>query len=492
MQTVSGGIETLSQRRLESFHHYKGLNKLFLHSRNRINIPNPKEIDQKRTLSFIEDNDKMANILSQDDQMLAVIDREKDLKGDCKLGIVICIDGRISILHQFGKTANTWEVAGSQIEIVENEGEPYISSRRLIGALEDTADEAIRENRDLLEIVTAHTGETSKCGKIGRDINQGLLKGKIDDVALQEAKKRSRAIENSYNEILESKGKSKLDQVAVTAMIDTDTMGFILNYGAAELELSTTKLLMENGFKDYLESQIKSKVGTFGSMRDSFTNMNSFIEYSEKVVNTTEFLLNEEINREDGVIKKVQDYIGVNFPKLTDFQKKVLQFNIARSIANQYVTGLADKSSEHPYSKHREEFLTVSPNGKPFGRHNIESPSFGSTPKDRNDMLEQVKIGLSIIDAHKNKEDYKPNILFISNPIDKGIWDSHKGTTYHAATYSSIVYYNHLLGDSQIRERVNNGSLILVPVLVDDQDGRVLEIMDYSNYADSIQVQKTL
>ncbi len=487
---TGSGIEvTLVQRQLESFKHCKGLGQLFLHSKNRIGIPIPEKIDQKRVLSFVEDNDLMADILSQNKQMLTVIDKEKGLKGECKLGVVICIDGRISILHQFGRAANTWEVAGSQIEIVEKQGKQYISSRRLIGALEDTAEEAVKENRDLLEIVTAHTSKKSKCGKIGRDIKQGLFEGEVDDVALKEAGIRREAIENSYNAILENKGKKGLDQVAITAMIDTDTMGFILNYGkkGAE-ELSTTKLLMEEGLKDSIEQQMGSEsgVGNFGSMRDSFTNINSFVEYSEKVAKLTEHLLGTGVNTTtNNIMKNVNDYIDKNFAKLTDSQKKALRFTIARSIANQYVTGLADGQSEHPYSKHQEEFLTVSPI-KPFGRFNITSPSFGSTPTDREDVLEQTKIKLSIIDHHR--ENNKPDILFVSNPIDKGVWDIHKGSTYRAAIDSNIVYYNHLLKDPEIRRRVNEGRLILVPVLVDDQDGRVLEIMDYSNYADLIQV----
>jgi len=42
----------------------------------------------------------MANLLSSD-RAIQILDKERALEGECKTGAIVCIDGRISLLHQF-------------------------------------------------------------------------------------------------------------------------------------------------------------------------------------------------------------------------------------------------------------------------------------------------------------------------------------------------------------------------------------------------------
>jgi len=441
--------------------------------------PFPKKETLFRILDHISTNNKIAAVLSSD-EMDPNLKKEEELKGDCKLGAIVCIDGRVSVLHQIGPKIKSWETAGSLLDCVQDEKGRYLldpqKSRRLIGALTSIAHG--KGNRDLLEIVTAHTSITHpdhKCGRITKKVADDKLKEEIDDVALKEADMRRQAIENTYNNLLEDSDKMPLEQVAITAMIDTDTMGFILNSGSQN-EFSTTTLL-RGGLAEQIESALGVKVGVHGCMKDTFTKIDSFVDYSNKVVNVAEYLLKLPSNE-----SPFYNYVETQYKKLTESQKQALRFTIARTIANQYVTGLTIEGAENPFLHHDEQYLTVSPNGKPFGRYDITQQSFGSTPGNREDALEQVKIKLSILD--KNREDVnKPDIIYFSNPMKKVLWqDLSGGSSFEAVIDAGKVYIDHLVQDPEIMQRIKDGKLVFVPMITDEDSGEVLEVIDYSPY----------
>lgn len=466
-------IETLGAR--------AQLNKLFLLSKNTLQVPEPLEKDKARVLRYITDVNETARMIQELDHG-DIIKKEKELKGNCKTGTVICIDGRISIIHQFGRTANVWEIAGSLVESERRpDGNVYLTTHRLIDALQKTS--SASEGRDLLEIVTAHTSSDPdhKCGKMtGVVAAAGLPKDVIDEKGLQAAELRAQAIENTYNEIRRSQGKEPQAQVAITAMIDTDTMGFILNYGKENV-LSSSDVLMHTGLLSNIHDDMLPVVGAFGSMKDTFAAKDRIMEYSQKVEAITRYFMHTEIHRTDSVIKGIRSYIAEHFPKLTPSQKQALEFTFCRTMASQYVTGLSGERFNHPYNEHEEKYISVSPFGKSFGRHDYTQQSFGSTPKDRKDALTQVKIKLSIMAHHKGNDDAK--IIFVSNPIKKGVLshpDVEMSSTYAEIIDSNRAYYEHLYQDKDIKKQIHDGKLILVPLLVDEDTGEVLRIMDDS------------
>jgi hypothetical protein len=186
----------------------------------------------------------------------------------------------------------------------------------------------------------------------------------------------------------------------------------------------------------------------------------------------TQYLMEEET-------EEIINYLNQNYPDFSDKQRQALLFTICRTIANQYVTGLASEEEfHHPYLEHQENYMVVSPSGKPFGRFDITQQSFGSVPANREEMLDHVKTKLLLLEA--NQAD-KPYILFISSPINRTILDQ-PDVTLIAAEDAARAYFQVLFNDTEIRKRAEQGSLVIIPILIDEENGRILEIGDYSFY----------
>ncbi|PIY72214.1 hypothetical protein COY87_02080 [Candidatus Roizmanbacteria bacterium CG_4_10_14_0_8_um_filter_33_9] len=68
--------------------------------KDRTLVPLPSKETLFRIFDHITTNNKMANLLSSD-RAIQILDKERALEGECKTGAIVCIDGRISLLHQF-------------------------------------------------------------------------------------------------------------------------------------------------------------------------------------------------------------------------------------------------------------------------------------------------------------------------------------------------------------------------------------------------------
>lgn len=451
---------------------YKPLLDLYFSNlTTKIRSPEVPEVVKGRILETMNRNNLMSHIL-ESPVFLDVLKQERLLKGeDLKEGIVICIDGRISIPHQFGRALNVKEIAGSLIDL--NEGESTIIDRRFITVLEQSAD----YGKELLQIVTAHTSlkhKDHRCGRIKVGLDSGEFVGEPDEVALKEAEKRTKAIEKKFNEILIAKGKPSQKKVAITAMVDTDTMGLILNFGQKDKQLSTTELTRDLVSK--ISQQVRD-VGEFGAMKYVFTETKSYIDYSRRVLKITEYLMKNEINDQGSTVKNVSDFIDQNYSDFTSKQKQALLFTVCRTVANQYITGLASEiESKHPYLDHNENYMVVS-TSKPFGRFDTQQ-SFGSAPANREEMLGHVKTKLSLLDKNKGT---KPYILFVSTSVNKTVLSDNNATLVGTED-AAKVYFQELTGDKEIKTRIIDGSLVIIPILVDEKNGRILQIRDYSIY----------
>lgn len=475
----------LSERPLSSFPLADPLEQHFLNLYHILKYREPGENKKRRILTIIERNDQIAGLLNGEEYQ-EILTQENGLKGSCKVGVVLCIDGRVPIIHQFGRTLNAWEVAGALIGL-KNDGK-NIDSVLFNEILQGFIRSMGNNNRDLLEIVTAHTSlKTShKCGAIQAGIDGGNYdKDKPPvNIALEEADKRTVAIENTYNQLLENKKKGPLNQVALTALIDTDTMGLILNYGR-ENELSTTKLL-NSGLNNAIENVVGEIVGIFGSMRDTFTNKDFFLDYSQKILQITKALsevTNLKLSGDANYQDYISNYIDKNYGKLTSDQKSALKFTIARTIAVQYLTGLSklpDDHPDHPFSEHEEDYMVIAPKGKGMGRFDIAEQAFISSPSGTENSIREIHTKLSLLDKHRKKKP-DPDILFVSDPVDKKAWEE-KNQMTHSIRADNAKLYTALVQDLEIGGRIRKGSLIIVPVLVDQETGEVLEILDHSTH----------
>lgn len=458
---------------------------------SRVALGGPSEMPRnsvEKILSILNSNQEIADRLSSP-EFITILEEENKLKGKTKVGVIDCIDGRISLLHQFGRSVNSLEVAGSLVDYTfekDHHSEhfltpnPIIDSRRFIGTLEDLA--SSNEGRQLLEIVTAHTGKEHKCGKITQMVKDNMFQGNIDDVALEQADIRRSAVDNTYNRLLERNRKEPQAQVAITAMIDTDHQGFILNYGQ-ENQLSTTDILLRDGLVKKIRDGLYAEVDDFGSMSTNFTENSKFIEYSTKVLKITQYLLSTEIEDQASHMRVISEYIDTNFPNLSkgqDSQKQALMFVIARTLASQYVTGLAsDEQGNHPFKEHHERYVSIAAD-KPFGRFDLHQ-SFGSTPRDRVDAHRHLSTKLSIIDSHRQQGE-DTDIVFISTAVGNETWLNASNHDKRKLEDGAIAYYKNLIEHAEFSKRVVDGNLAFVPVIIDEQTGKVIEIRDYSSF----------
>jgi len=173
-----------------------------------------------------------------------------------------------------------------------------------------------------------------------------------------------------------------------------------------------------NGLSGEIEHILSENLGGFGSMQETFTDPDHFIEFSKKVLGVTKFLLDW-----DKLSQIIESFLNVRYPDLIDSQKQALRYTLTRIIALQYVTGLSkipESGQNHPFSHHGEDYLSLSMAGKTIGRFDPSEQVFGSTPSDTESAIKDIKVKLSIMDSHGEK---KPQILFVSNPVKKSDWE---------------------------------------------------------------------
>lgn len=444
------------------------------------------DADVERIEAIINRNNAIGQLL-QTDEYQAILKEEKDIKGDAKLGGVICIDGRFTTIHPFGRSINIWEEPAAFAEVAEDSEDPRLESAQFNEALRAAA----KDGRDLLEIVFAHTSLTTDgvCGRMKGGEAEHEFDGLPAELATLEAKNlyilehnQIPAITSTFNEFRQENGLSPLKQVAISATFDTDTMGVILNLGS-DHEFSTTTMMRE--IKDDLQFMMGEHFGIFGGLRDKFTETEHFIDFSKRAVEITKVLLTW-----DKFTLPAQNYINKFYPDLTIDQKNALIFTLARTSAAQYITGLADVPKEGPkhlFAEHEESYMSVSLDGKPMGRFDFGDQSFGSSPSKTSTAIEHIHTKLTLLDKH-HKHDLarKPDILFVSKIVDADLWrkyDTAAGDqTIKRALGKHGQFYGELCNDQQIKERMQNGSLIVVPVLLDQETGEVLDVINQSIY----------
>lgn len=442
-----------------------------------------------RVERIIHRNNLIGELL-QTAEYTQILKEERDLKGNAKLGGVICIDGRFTTIHPFGRTMNVWEEPASFIEVKETQRGLRVKSPQFIEAL--TA--AAKDKRDLLEIVFAHTSMTTdhKCGRMQAgeehgefsDLPVGLTTPEAKNLYLLE-NRQIPAITNTFNALRKQNRLPALKQVAISAMYDTDTMGVILNHGKGEFqEYSTTSITLS--LKDDLEYMIGEHYGAFGHMKDSFTDVLQFPSLSRNIVDITRI-----ISSWDKFMVPTQDYIQNNYPDLTKDQKQTLFFTLARTTAAQYITGLAKVplgGPDHKFAEHEEHYMSVSLDGKPVGRFDIEEQSFGSSPSDPMGAISHIHTKIDLLDGHRTKNAQEnPDILFVTKIVDASLWEQYHtpegDQTIKRARAALGELCEKIYQDSAINKRiVEDGSLLLVPVLVDQETGKVLEVVDCSEY----------
>lgn len=443
-----------------------------------------REVDaehQNRIIRIIDRNNQIANLLesSGSDGYKAIAEQEIALREEAKLGYVYCIDGRIPTIFLAGRFANAWEEPAGLIGTINtDDGNRIPKSTILDQALEET----VREDRDVLEIFFAHTSSIdgpNTCGYMNALHQGGSLPENTTDLTLENLRQFEAmhipAVTEYYNRINLQKGRSPLTRVGIAAVYETDKMGIVLQYGQGDKQFSTSDYV--NLHKNNIESIVGEHLGIFGSMRNNFTDPENFIKLSKKVLDLTKFLL--DYSPFSG---EIDNYLAANYRDLTSIQLQALKFMLIRTMALQYITGLADSENreEHPFTNHQEDYLSVSLAGKPVGRFDPKEQVFASTPSDTLTAVKDIQLKLTLMDKHNAK---KPYLLFVSNPVKKADWDKYERSESEAINRNIALnasLFRTIVADATLKDRIKDGSLLVVPVLVDQNTGEILNVVDHS------------
>jgi hypothetical protein len=302
------------------------------------------------------------------------------------------------------------------------------------------------------------------------------LKGETDDQLVKRnlreiEEERIPAFTNSFNKARLGHKKETLKQVAVSALFDTDTMGIVLNYGK-ENQLSTTDLLEKEGFKERIAEAMNNEENSFGFWKDKFTDAKEFLSYYKKVVETT-----EKIMKDDGIglNTRLLNYIKENYPDLISSQLQAFMFSLSRRLAFQYLTGLSKLPEsghpDHAFADHKERFATISTSGEGvLDRFNIVEQSFGITSSNiKSAVIQATQVALPLLDKHD--DDKENHIIFVSTPLGQG-------DKIESLREKNRAYFESLYQNDEIKRRIMEGRLLLIPVLV-KTTGEIVEILEH-------------
>lgn len=441
---------------------------------------------------IIERNNVIAELM-QRPEFLDVLEEEKKLKGTSKVGEVFCVDGRLPIIHIAGRNVSVWEEGAGLLSTVGHDGVVALQSQLFLQNLASAAG----EDRDLLEIFAAHTSFSTdhKCGRMGGVVKeltaQGIVSADVDPVALNIQLLDSQqipAVESAYNRFRKSFGKPELTKVAVSGVIDTDTLGLMLNYegldkGSALFSSDVLRELMvepgNNGKKMLsIDGKIVGSAYVYGAMKDTFTKPENFTHYYQSVVGITKRLLNSH----DYEIKVGQKLKAI-YPELTKDQLQALQFVFARTMAVQYLVGSLEMHGshpQHPFGEHAEGYIAVSQDGKTMGRFDPEEQVFGTSASSIKGAVDHIVLEEGIMRGNNHEG---PVIVYLSKPVDGDAWKKHlepgEGEEQiRRAIASNQSFLLDVLKDDQITKLMDQNRVVVIPTITDQDTGEVLDVPD--------------
>lgn len=438
--------------------------------------------DQDRIWAIIERNNQVAKIL-ENPNFRSLVKKERQLLGSTILGLVFCIDGRIPAIFLGGRFARHFEIPAAEISVIKrkSDGKLVPDSTDLNEGLRRVA----TDEDDLLEIVCAHTSLLDPhhgCGAMAAKRNANLLDPKLsnEQANLKIIKEKSiPALTNIYNEFRQQHGLEPLKVVGISALYDTDTFGIILNYDLRDQHdsLSTTQLTTK--YQDTLDDFFIKNNLVFGAFKDKFSELKFLTPFSKNIVQIIEAILDSKVAPD--LLQEVNDYIEQHYIELTDSQQKALRFILIRNIAFQYLTGLCKvkKSTlHHPFATHEEGYMSVAMRGATIGKFDPASQAFASTPADPGQAIHNINTMLSIMgDSAK----IKPYILFICNSVNNRDLRENNHIIQRLMG-SNAGLLRDIIADKKLGGMIENGELIPVPVLIEEDTRELLKIIDHSAY----------
>lgn len=448
----------------------------------------------EKILNFIKDNNEMCDIWHSQE---CHEDRMEEAKfyGRVKVYKVKCIDGRKprgfegdadslkteEALIALDTVRSTGELIPRQVEICSALADPGVEPLEISLAHYDSKD--IHHGCAAIQITLSNPDEdvwnylNSKEKSL---VYSARASGnEISNLVLLELT-NVRAFTNFHNRVREEAGVPPLKRVGLVALFDTRTMGMevrepLIENKKGELKLKDlvkAEVISSTDLAKKLKSDSSRKSIEYGKYKDNFHKKESFKDYSRALVNLTE----EFLKSED---KEIRAFIQKHYSDLTVGQQKALIYRFLRSVAHQYLSALADGPEYHPFSGHEEKYGSVSKDADYPGKYILDYQTFRMSCPDDKTAAKRMSIAATVMDA-TGVDKGKPHIFFISTAIPKEVYKN-KDQSAHQTSYQEVINRNmdlfrSLSKDPKIRDRIDQGNILPVGVLV--ANGEVVDIVE--------------
>lgn len=445
------------------------------------------EDSYKRVLNFITDNNKMCSIWFSKE---CIEDRETEhnFYDPVRVYKVKCIDGRKPRGFEGDADSLKTEEALIALDKVRSTGELIPRQIEICAALSDTTVEPLEISLAHFDSSDSHHGCAAMQITLSNpnedvwsyltDIEKSLVyqarrKGnEIANLVLLELT-NCRAFTNFHNRVRSEQGKPILQRVGLVALFDTKTMGMelrepLINFenGIFLKDLSKIEKISSTDLALKLKKAKKQNLYEFGKYKTNFNKRESFKNYSRDLLNLTEKLF-------ANYKEEIEQFIDKHYFDLTANQKKALIYRFLRSVAHQYLSGLA-QISNHPFSKHDERYGSVSKDADYPGKYILDYQTFRMSCPDEKTGAKRMAIAATVMDSTGIDKE-KPHIFFISTALD-GSYKEH----YQEVINRNIDLFRSLAKDPQIRNRIDQGNILPVGVLV--LKGEVVEIVTQNHF----------
>jgi len=439
------------------------------------------------TRRAVDRSNKMANIITSP-LFKETQERQREMRGDCATGKIVCIDGRIATAHTSGTIEGVHEPMGGCVDtsISTLTGNIEIKSQTLDRAIEERPKQVANQ---ILEIDLAHGEITydgngrleikSNCGAMQKFQADALDQGKpfSSDDLIQEnfrlMEPSIQAMSRKYNAAAEAIGKSTLEKVVIRGVFDTKTQGTLFGYGDKQPPFFTSAMLEQLEPEMLLDLRDDPRLRDPGYFRQSFTQIDRFLDKEQRTTDLIEYFMGNSTFRRS--VKSATHSLS-ELQGLTDQQEQALAFSLSKNMSFQWLTGLYKRelSSTHPFSNHNEQYQAITVDdgyGATVGRNDPEVQIFTANTATLPEAIDHVKVKISLMDHYSET---KPYVLFVCSGIAESAADNHDVRKQAIATVGRT--FRGITQNPDIANKILSGVLIPVPAVVTSRSNRVIEI----------------
>ena len=416
---------------------------------------------EKNAAEFLNSSDMAAGFVSSPEFQSIAQRQKKELRGQCSIGIFICIDGRLAPVIIGSPVFDISETKAGLVPVTRSplDQELELANPRIV---ESISDRPLKESPEILQISAGH-GDSSKpdeitCAAVLQMMDLGILPsdGSHKQVFKKMLSDTGVAVGATFNRSAKAKGFDTLGNVGLTASYDTRTAGFTIDGidGGLNTTILTKKILKSD------DLTVVHRLGQPSLFRRNFTDPATLITREYAMFNIEKIIM-----KQSGIFSESVDaFIENNMGGYTDKQKQAFSFFVARTVASQITTGLFH-GGDHPISSHNEQYISSSTNGLRVGQSDPHIQSFGANVANYEDSVSHLETKVALADQIGKMR--KPFVAFISESSpEKTTPSSDRNTRAKLRAHMNAV-----MDSPTLLSRIKAAELWLVPVILQEKTG---------------------